>query len=74
MSARRLLRVRRERPKNGERSRASSQRDELAALHSITSSAAACSVNGTSSPSALAVLPPASSVVFALEIDRVARA
>src|SRR5262249_62245571 len=49
---RRLLRARRERP----RRRAAEQRDELAALHSITSSARASSVGGTSRPSALAVL------------------
>src|SRR5262245_12497514 len=52
----RLLRARRERP----RSRAAEERDELAALdlraHSITSSARASSVGGTSRPSALAVL------------------
>src|SRR5437773_1737657 len=35
---------------------AAKQRDELAALHSITSSAAACSVSGTVRPSACAVL------------------
>src|SRR6516165_9593826 len=46
-----LLRARRERP----RSRAE-QRDELAAFHSITSSARASSVGGTSRPSALAVV------------------
>src|SRR6516165_6523349 len=49
---RRLLRARRERP----RRRAAEQRDELAALHSITSSAMASSPAGTLSPSALAVL------------------
>src|SRR5262249_25180235 len=49
---RRLLRARRERP----RRRAAEQRDERAALHSITSSARASSVGGTSRPSALAVL------------------
>src|SRR5262249_9435205 len=48
----RLLRARRERP----RCRAAEQRDELAAVHSITSSARASSVAGTSRPSALAVL------------------
>jgi hypothetical protein len=48
-----LLRTRRERP----RCRAAEQRDELAAFHySITSSARASTVGGTSSPSALAVL------------------
>ena len=50
---RRLLRARRERPR---RRRAAEQRDELAAPHSITSSARASSVGGTSRPSALAVL------------------
>src|SRR5262249_3827680 len=48
----RLLRARRERP----RCRTAEQRDELAALHSITSSAVASSVCGISRPSALAVL------------------
>src|SRR5262249_23652093 len=47
-----LLRARRERP----RRRAAEQRDELATFHSITSSARCCSCNGTSMPSALAVL------------------
>jgi hypothetical protein len=47
-----LLRTRRERP----RSRAAEQRDELAAVHSITSSAVASSVGGTVRPSARAVL------------------
>src|SRR5262245_38616032 len=46
-----LLRVRSERP----RRRAAEQRDELPALHSITSSARAMSVGGISRPSALAV-------------------
>ena len=50
---RRLLRPRRERPR---RRRAAEQRDELAPLHSITSSARASRVGGTSRPSALAVL------------------
>src|SRR5262249_17182820 len=36
--------------------RAAEQRDEIAAPHSITSSASASSVGGTSLPSALAVL------------------
>src|SRR5262249_1514396 len=50
---RRPLRARRERP----RRRAAEQRDELAAAaHSITSSARASSVGGTSRPSPLAVL------------------
>src|SRR5262245_27872411 len=51
----RLLRARRERP----RSRAAEQRDECAALHlcghSITSSARASKIGGTSKPKALAV-------------------
>src|SRR5262249_32663508 len=48
-----LLRARHERPR---RRRAAEQREELAALHSITSSARASNVGGTSRPSALAVL------------------
>src|SRR5262249_24787440 len=48
---RRLLCAGRERP----RRRAAEQRDELASLHSITSSARASSVAGTSRPSARAV-------------------
>ena len=48
-----LLRARRERPR---RRRAAEQRDELASLHSITSSARESSVGGTVRPSALAVL------------------
>src|SRR6516165_8898880 len=49
-----LLRARRERPSNR---RTAKQRDELAPFdHSITSSARASSVGGTSRPSALAVL------------------
>src|SRR5262245_9414953 len=47
-----LLRARRERP----RGRAADERDELAPSHSITSSARASSVGGTSRPSDLAVL------------------
>src|SRR5262245_30586286 len=47
-----LLRARRQRPCR----RAAEQRDELAAFHSITSSASASSLSGTSRPSALAVL------------------
>src|SRR5262245_13748281 len=47
-----LLRARQERPSR----RTAEQRDELSAPHSITSSAVARSVDGTSSPSALAVL------------------
>src|SRR4029077_18520951 len=50
---RRLLRPRRERPR---RRRATEQRDELAAFHSITSSARASSDGDTSRPSAFAVL------------------
>src|SRR5262245_53241467 len=46
-----LLRARRERP----RRRAAEQRDELAPLHSITSSAVASSVGGTVRPSIRAV-------------------
>src|SRR5262249_16554992 len=49
---RRLLRARGERPC----SRAAEKRDELAPLHSITSSASPSSGSGTVSPSALAVL------------------
>src|SRR5262249_56555652 len=48
---RRLLRARRER----QRGPAAEQRDELAALHSITSSARARSIGDTVRPSALAV-------------------
>src|SRR6516225_4674854 len=48
-----LLRVRRERPRDR---RAADERDELAPLHSITSSARASSGAGTVRPSALAVL------------------
>src|SRR5262249_14492877 len=47
-----LLRARRERP----RRRAAEERDELAASHSITSSAVASSVLGTVRPRAFAVL------------------
>src|SRR5262249_32540099 len=50
---RRLLRARRERP-SGSRA-AANQFDELAPLHSITSSAATWSVSGTFMPSAFAV-------------------
>src|SRR5262249_60515429 len=49
--SRRLLRPRRERP----RCRAAEKRDELAAFHSITSSARASRLSGTSRPSACAV-------------------
>src|SRR4029453_5501999 len=48
----RLLRARRDRP----RRRAAHEFDELAPLHSITSSAVASGVFGTSRPSVLAVL------------------
>src|SRR5499426_1305984 len=48
-----LLRPRRKRPRG---SRAAEQRDEFAAFHSITSSARCCKNQGTSRPSALAVL------------------
>src|SRR5262249_28269205 len=48
----RLLRARRERPRSG----AAEKRHELAPFHSITSSARASSVGGTSRPSVLAVL------------------
>src|SRR5262249_32307482 len=48
-----LLRTRRERPRGR---RAAEQRDEVAALHSITSSPRATSVGGTVRPSARAVL------------------
>ena len=46
-----LLRARRERP----RGRAAKERDELAALHSTTSSAATSNLSGTVRPSILAV-------------------
>src|SRR5262249_34897588 len=48
---RRLLRARRERPRSRS---AAEQRDELAALHSITSSASASSLGGMSRPTAFA--------------------
>jgi hypothetical protein len=47
------------RPRNR---RTAEQRDELAPSHSITSSARASSVAGTSTPRALAVLSPESHV------------
>src|SRR5207302_1493725 len=47
-----LLRARRERP----RGRAAEQREERAPFHSITSSARCCRNQGTSRPSALALL------------------
>src|SRR5262245_14805641 len=50
---RRLLRTRRKRPCG---SRAAQQRDEVAPFHSITSSARASTVAGTSRPSVFAVL------------------
>src|SRR6516225_2859011 len=50
---RRLLRARRERPRGR---RAAEQRDELAPLHSITSSARASKIGEISKPKALAVL------------------
>ena len=49
---RRLLRARRERPRHHS---AAEQRDELAPLHSITSSAVASSLSGTVRPSVTAV-------------------
>src|SRR6516225_8102038 len=49
----RCARARRERPRDR---RAAEKRDELPPLHSITSSASASSVSGTSRPRALAVL------------------
>src|SRR5262249_1424588 len=55
-----LLPVRRERP----RRRAAEQRDELAALHSITPSARASNCPGTSIPSAFAVLRLITSSTF----------
>src|SRR5260370_6530529 len=57
----RLLPARRERPG---RRRAAEQRDELAAFHSITSSARVSSVGGTSRPSAWAVLRLMNSSIF----------
>src|SRR5262249_33806515 len=47
-----ILRARRERPR---RCHAAEQRDEIAAVHSITSSARASSLSGTERPNALAV-------------------
>src|SRR5262249_10814908 len=43
-------------PRNGRCRRATDHRDEVAPLHSITSSASASSLSGTVRPSALAVL------------------
>src|SRR5262245_46361775 len=57
---RRLLRARRERP----RSRAAEKRNELAALHSITSSARPSSVMGKVMPSALAALRLRTNSIF----------
>src|SRR5882757_9832354 len=52
-----LLRTRRERPKKGRRRRCTAEKgSELAAVHSITSSARASTVSGTARPSAFAVL------------------
>src|SRR5262249_20750351 len=48
-----LLRARRQRPRSR---RAAEQRDEVAALHSITSSARASTAEGTSRPSAFATV------------------
>ena len=53
---RRIARPAARAPRAATRRRAAEQRDELAPLHSITSSARASSVGGTSRPSALAVL------------------
>jgi hypothetical protein len=50
-----LLRPRRKRPSNARRGRAADKRDERPAIRSITSSACASSVAGTSRPSARAV-------------------
>src|SRR5262249_23593199 len=56
----RLLPARRERPRSG----AAEQRDELAPLHSITSSARERSVGGISMPSTFAVLRLMTSLNF----------
>src|SRR5262245_51191122 len=56
-----FLRARRERPRDR---RAAEERDELAAPHSITSSARVSSVGGTSRPSAWAVLRLMNSSIF----------
>ena len=63
----RLLRARSERPR---RCRAAEQRDELAPPHSITSSARASSVGGTSRPSALAVVKINDEIEFGRLLDR----
>src|SRR4029077_15289296 len=57
-----LLRARRGRPRG---TRAAEKRYELASLHSITSSAAACRVSGTLKPSALAACKLMTSSNFA---------
>src|SRR5262249_14209690 len=57
----RLLRARRERPRGR---RAAHERDELASLHSITSSASCWRCKGTSRPTALAVLRFIASMSF----------
>src|SRR5262245_5207937 len=59
----RLLRPARERPRRGRR--AAEQRDELAAFHSITSSARPSSQSGNVTPSALAALRLMTSSTFA---------
>src|SRR6516164_287186 len=59
--AHRLLRARRERPRC---CRAAEQRDEIAAPHSITSSARPDNGSGTVRPSALAVLRLITSSIF----------
>ena len=51
-----LLRAHGERPRNGRRRRTAESRNELAADHSITSSARASNVGGISRPSDFAVL------------------
>jgi hypothetical protein len=56
-----LLRARRERPRDR---RAAEQRDEPAPVHSITSSARASNIGGTSRASALAVLRLITSLNF----------
>src|SRR5262249_10333989 len=58
---RRLLCVRRERPR---RRRTADERDQFAAFHSITSSARASSKGGTTRPSARAVLRLIASTIF----------
>ena len=64
---RRLLCPRHERPHC---CRATQQRDELAAFHSITSSARASSVGGTSKPSAFAVLRLIAKLVLGRRLHR----